>query len=290
MRVLIIGCGYVGLPLGASLVRAGHEVYGLRRHLAPELENAGLRSLAADVAEPSSLKLLPTGFDWVINTVAAGGTADQYRRVYRDGTRNVMEWLRESPPARFVYTSSTSVYGQNDGSIVSEESATEPDTQTGEVLLETERLLLDAARKGDLPAMVLRCAGIYGPGRGYWLQQFLRGEARIEGTGESWLNMIHQEDVRAAVLAALERGCPGEIYNVVDDEPVRQREVFAWLAARLGRPMPAPADAASARKRGASNKRVSNRKLRLELRCGLTYPTFREGYAAELDRLGVRAG
>ena len=99
-------------------------------------------------------------------------------------------------------------------------------------MVETEELLLAAARK-NFPAVVLRVAGIYGPGRGHAFKQFLRGEARLEGDGSRFLNMIHRDDVAGAIITALERGRPGEIYNAVDNEPVSQAEFFGWLAAEL---------------------------------------------------------
>lgn len=292
MRVLIVGCGYVGLPLGAELARRGHEVFGLRRTLedADALRESGIQLLVADISKQQTLAALPNEYDWVINTVAssAGGEAD-YRRTYVDGTNNLLKWLAPSLRA-FVYTSSTGVYAQNDGSMVTEESATEPDSATSRVLIETEQLLLTAACERKFPAIVLRCAGIYGPGRGYWLRQFLAGEAKMEGAGERWLNMIHRDDVAGAVIAALERGTAGEVYNVVDDEPVQQRTVFAWLAEHLQKPMPSSvAETSQPGRRAVTNKRVSNRKLKLALRYELKYPTFREGYAAELTRLGVCA-
>ena len=120
--------------------------------------------------------------------------------------------------------------------------------------------------------------------RGYWLKQFLKGEAKLEGRGERILNQVHREDVVGAALAALERGEAGCVYNVVDDEPVSQLVMFQWLAERLGRPMPPslPEDQLAARKRGVTNKRISNAKLKAELGYVFRYPTFREGFAAEL--------
>lgn len=288
MRVLIVGCGYVGVSLGAKLTARGHEVFGLRRSAAPGLREVGIEPLSGDITDPSTITSLPRNFDWVVNTVASsGGDVDQYRKVYLNGTENLLRWLSVRPPRAFVYTSSTGVYGQLDASVVTEDSATEPDSGTSRVLLETEQLIMAAARETGFRAMVLRCAGIYGPGRGYWLKQFLAGEARIEGDGTRWLNMIHRDDVASAIIAALERGTPGETYNVVDDEPVQQRTVFAWLAERLHKPMPPTVlEPEGPRRRGTTNKRVSNRKLRLALQWDLNYPTFREGYEAELARLG----
>jgi nucleoside-diphosphate-sugar epimerase len=290
MRVLIIGPGYVGLELGRQLVGRGHEVSGLRRSgaAAGELRAAGIKPLTGDITDPASLVALPASFDWVVNCVSSthGGEED-YRRVYLQGARNLTEWLAKAPPAKFVYTSSTGVYGQNDGSLVDESTPTEPANETSRVLVETERVFLDAARERSFPAVVLRVAGIYGPGRSWYLKQFLAGEARLEGDGQRHLNMIHRDDVAGGIIAALERGTPGEIYNAVDDEPVTQRDFFAWLAGRLGRPMPpaVPEVPDTLRKRGVSNKRISNRKLKTQLGYLFRHPTFREGYEGELAGL-----
>jgi len=196
-----------------------------------------------------------------------------------------MKWLAAAPPGKLVYTSSTSVYGQTDGSCVDEDSPTEPRAETARVLLEAENLLLEAGRSSGFQPVILRVAGIYGPGRGYWLRQFLQGEARIEGRGEWILNMIHREDVARAIIAALEKGMPGRIYNAVDDEPVTQMSCFEWLSERLGQELPPSIAEESTRKRGMTNKKVSNRRLRDELKCKLEYPTFREGFEAEIQRL-----
>jgi nucleoside-diphosphate-sugar epimerase len=321
MKCLIVGCGYVGLPLGAELVRRGHEVFGLRRSRADELKAAGIRPLIADLTRPETLAELPRHFDWVVNCVASGGgSADDYRKIYLEGNRNLIAWLADSPPKKFVYTSSTSVYGQNDGSIVTETSSTEPAEETAKVLVETEKLLLAAAfplnrpsatfspsggegrdegapavneeisnrqSRAVFPAVILRVAGIYGPGRGRWFRQFLRGEARMEGDGSRWLNMIHRDDVEGCIIAALERGKAGEIYNAVDNEPVTQLMFFEWLAHKLNRPLPPKilADSGIRRRRGVTNKRVSNAKLLGELKYKFKFPDFRKGYAAEILRL-----
>ena len=289
MKCLIVGCGYVGLPLGADLVRQGHEVFSLRRG-APaenELKAAGIQPLAGDVTRPETLAKLPRQFDWVVNCVAAGGNVENYRQIYLEGNRNLVSWLAPSPPKKFIYTGSTSVYGQNDGSLVTENSSAEPDAGTAKVLAGAEKILLDAAARKKFPAVILRVAGIYGPDRGHWFKQFLKNKARIEGDGLRFLNMIHRDDVAGCIIAALKHGRAGEIYNAVDDEPVSQIDFFHWLAAALGKPLPpvVSADAEIARKRGATNKRVSNRKLKTELSYQFKHPNFRNGYGAEILRL-----
>ena len=308
MRVLIVGCGYVGLPLGAELVRQGHTVFGLKRSADDlELKAAGISSLRADITRAETLTELPREYDWVINcTASGGGDAEAYRRLYLMGNRNLVEWLRSSPPRRYVYTSSTSVYGQNDGSLVTEADPVSPLTETGRILVATENLLLAQATGGGasvpanrsddgsrgrsphpLSVVILRLAGIYGPGRGHWFKQFQRGEARLDGDGSRFLNMIHRDDVVGAIIATLRGGGPApSVFNVVDNEPVTQRDFFAWLAGQLNQPMPpsVTTDAEASRKRGVTNKRVSNQRLKEMLGFQFKYPTFREGYAVEFNR------
>lgn len=289
MRVLIVGCGYIGSAVGAELARRNHEVFGLRRTSAmgEELEQAGIRPLIGDITRPESLAALPRKYDWVVNTAAASGNGQHaYRAIYLEGMGNLLNWLEPNPPQRLVYTSSTGVYGQDDGSVVTEESVTEPDSDNGRVLLQAERLLSEKARALALPAIIFRVAGIYGPGRGYWLRQFLSGEARLEGTGDRILNMVHRDDVAGAIVWALEKAAPSGVYNLVDDAPSSQRDVFKWLSTALNLAMPPAASASgAARRRTATNKAVSNHKLRSQLGYRFRYPTFRDGYARELENL-----
>src|SRR5882724_11542160 len=105
MRVLIIGCGYMGLPLAAKLAREGHEVCGRRRTRAADAErrSCGIVPLCADITEPHTLEALPSQYDWVVNCVSSsGGGAAEYRRVYFDGTGNVIKWLETTPPQKYV--------------------------------------------------------------------------------------------------------------------------------------------------------------------------------------------
>ena len=290
MRVLIVGCGYVGMALGKELTAHGHEVFGLRRteRGAAELESAGIQGVLGDITRGEDLARLDAEYDWVVNCVSAsGGGVEDYRAVYLRGARNLVAWLEARPPKKFVYTSSTGVYGQTDGLLVDETSPAEPQTETGRVLVEAEEVLLEAARRMKLPAVILRLAGIYGPGRGYWLRENLRGQARIEGTGQRLINSIHRDDAAGAILAALHRGRPGEVYNVVDDEPVSQIEFFEWLSTVLAGTLPpaVPEDLQAAGQRGLSHKRVSNLKLKAELGYRFKFPTFREGYGVEIRRL-----
>jgi nucleoside-diphosphate-sugar epimerase len=253
-----------------------------------ELKAAGIKLVVADVAKTSDLAALPGPYDWVVNCVSSTrGGAEEYRAVYLQGAKNLVEWLAAAPPKKFVYTSSTSVYGQTDGSQVKETSPAEPANETSQILVETEKVLLAAAQEKKFPAVVLRVAGIYGPERGHLFLQYLKNEAKISGQGERLINMIHRDDLVGVIIAALKNGRAGEIYNAVDDEPIAQVHFFRWLSETLGKWMPpfATEEETAGRKRGLTHKKVQNRKLKMELGYQFKYPNFRKGYTAEIQRL-----
>lgn len=288
-RVLVVGCGYTGLPLAGRLARLGHRVSGLRRTCEADdaMTAAAVAPIHADVTRLDDLGRLAGQFDWVINLVSSSrGDATDYRAVYLCGMRNLIEAFSKAPPTRFIHISSTSVYAQSDGTLVTEASEAAPLTETGQILVQTEQALLDAVATRGFPGTILRPSGIYGPGRGHLFRQLIAGEARVTDDGSRVLNMIHRDDLCGAIEAALEGGRPGEIYNVSDDEPVEEREFFQWCCRQLDLPMPRPAAPGThrPRRRGASSKRVSNHKLR-SLGWQLLYPTFREGYADEIARI-----
>jgi nucleoside-diphosphate-sugar epimerase len=279
-RVLIAGCGYVGAATADLLFTRGWEVAGWTRsqESARNLMAKPYPVRAIDIRNRAELAKYCDGFDAVIHCPSTrGGGAELYREVYLDGARNLLERFATST---IIFTSSTSVYAQSDGSGVNEESATEPSHETGRILLRTEKVVL--TRGG----IVARFAGIYGPGRSALLQKFLSGEAFIAPENDRFINQVHRDDLATALAGLLDRqSARGEIYNVVDNEPILQSACYRWLEHKLNRPWPpidrsasvrgAAPSQASARRRGDSNKRVSNAKLRA-LGWQPQYPTFAE--------------
>jgi nucleoside-diphosphate-sugar epimerase len=182
-----------------------------------------------------------------------------------NGVRHLLDRFAET---KLLFTSSTSVYAQRDGSWVTEESETNPARETGWLLLQAEKLVLE--RRG----MVARLAGIYGPGRSALLSKFLAGTAIIDPESDRFVNQVHRDDIASAIFFLLTRETQRtQIYNVVDDQPMLQTECYRWLAQRLDRPLPPIGKSMGLRKRGDSNKRVSNANLR-SLGWTLQYPTF----------------
>ncbi|MGI8889350.1 MAG: NAD-dependent epimerase/dehydratase family protein [Chthoniobacterales bacterium] len=259
-RILIAGCGYVGSVTADLFHAEGWEVEGWTHspESAAQLAAKPYRTRAVDITERSAVESAALEFDAVIHCASSGGGGpENYRKVYLEGSRNLYATLR---PDRFLYTSSTSVYAQTEGQWVDEESAAEPGHETGKILRETE----ESVRQNG--GLVARLAGIYGPGRSALLRKFLSSEARLDGEGTRYLNNVHRDDIAAALFHLLnlakDRLTAGSIINVTDDIPLKQREAYEWLAAEFDRPFPPAATAPSTRKRGASNKRVSNRKLK----------------------------
>ncbi|HEX4641584.1 MAG TPA: hypothetical protein VH252_09365, partial [Chthoniobacterales bacterium] len=175
--------------------------------------------------------------------------------------------LRAFPSATLLFTSSTSVYAQSDGSVVDETSLAEPRHARGQILRETEELVLGAG------GIVTRLAGIHGPGRSFFLTRFLEGAS--SDRPDRLINQVHRDDIVSALLLLAERRgeLRGEVFNVAGDEPIKASEAYGWLSSRLKRPLPKAAEASRASKRGQGNKQVSNRKLRA-LGWEPRYPTF----------------
>jgi len=124
--------------------------------------------------------------------------------------------------------------------------------------------------------IVARLAGIYGPGRSALLNKFLAGTAMMDPENDRFVNQVHRDDIAAALFSLLIREAEiAQIYNVVDDRPILQSECYRWLAQRLNRPLPPIGRSMQERKRGDSNKRVSNAKLRA-LGWTARYPAFPE--------------
>ena len=266
-RLLIAGCGYLGQAVADLFLATKWEVEGwaMSQRSAEALKFRPAR--AVDISDLDQVRASAGDFDAVVHAASTrGGGPDSYRRVYLNGLGNLLECF---PSSNVLFVSSTSVYAQNTGEWVTEQGAAEPQTETGKILREAEELTL--VKKGT----VIRLGGIYGPGRSALLKKFLSGEAVIDPVNDRFVNEIHRDDAATAIQLLVTSKESG-IYNVVDNEPMSLSECYRWLAAKLNRPLPPVGRSTSRKKRGDSNKRVSNAKLRAR---GWTprYPNFASG-------------
>ncbi len=282
-RILIAGCGYVGEATADLFHSAGWNVEGWvhSQDSAARLSAKPYRVGLVDISQRDEIAEQTEAFDAVIHCASSrGGDAEAYRQIYLNGARRLLENFRK---AKILFTSSTSVYAQRDGSWVTEESETKPLRETSRILLEAEKLILE--KRG----IVVRLAGIYGPQRSALLSKFLNGTATIDPQSDRFVNQVHRDDIALALFLLLNREAQEslQIYNVVDDQPILQSECYRWLAQRLNRPLPPIRKSEQPRKRGDTNKRVSNTKLH-QLGWTSEYPTF--GDAMEKSILPSFAG
>jgi len=291
-RLVIFGCGYVGRAVAQWGLRDGAAVTGVTRN--PEtvrkLEAEGIPAVRAELSSADWHRDVPGGAEFVLYSAAGGGRGiSGYQQSYIAGMRSVLDWARQDPVGTLVYTSSTSVYGQDDGEVVDETMPANADSPSAAILREAESLVAESS-KGSVAArrwFILRLAGIYGPGRHHLLDQ-IRAGAPAPGRDPSHrLNLIHRDDIVGAIGAAFlaPESVRDEIFNVCDDDPVTRGEIVDWLMSRVGRTAAAArdGDGSGGSPRPVRNRTFSNKKLKSLLRWKPRYPGFRDGYRQILE-------
>jgi nucleoside-diphosphate-sugar epimerase len=284
MAMLIIGFGYLGEAVIACQPPKRQVAFFATTRKQERIEEItsewGGEPILCDVLRPETLKLPQV--ETVLYCVGFDRTAGlAMREACALGLRNVLDHM----PAvrRFLYVSSTSVYGQQDGTWVDETSPTEPTEESGKAAVEAENLL-----RSRLPdAVILRFAGIYGPWR-LLRQQAIESGQPLTGDPERWLNLIHVTDGARAVLAAQQLAQPGQVYNIADGYPGTRRQFYTELARLLEAPEPRFSEAEGSAQASAgdlANRRVSNTRMRKELKVHPHYPSFEEGLPASWRRM-----
>jgi nucleoside-diphosphate-sugar epimerase len=280
MRKLVIGCGDLGERIAASWMEQGHEVAALTRSAdrAETFRSRGIEPFVGDVTDRDSLCSFPH-FDTVLYAVGYDrSTGRSQREIYVDGLRNVLEKIAMRVD-RFLYISSTSVYGQTGGEWVDETTECAPTSSNGQVCFDAERLVWSHFPEAPSPgcAHVLRLAGIYGPGRLLRRVESLKSGKKQAGNPDAYLNLIHVDDAVQAILACEARGRAGATYLVCDGKPIRCSEFYETLASLIGTPHPTFAANTDETQLQGLNKRCCNKKLREELQVELAYPTIKTG-------------
>jgi len=280
MTKLIVGCGYLGRRVGDRWME--HEVFATTRSpdRADELRRAGLRPVVADVTRPETLSGLPPA-ETVLYAVGFDRSSGASRQqVYAEGLQAVLDAVDPAVTRRIIFISSTGVYGDPGGQWVDEDTPCQPESDGGRAFLAGEDML----RRHPLGdrSIVLRMAGIYGPGRVPKANELRAGKPVAVAAGGS-VNLIHVDDAAAAVVAADTRTEPPRLYLISDGHPVERREFYSYLAEVLGCGEPRFVEPAPEQRRigrGGGDKRVGNRRMLEELGVRLAYPTHRQGLAA----------
>jgi nucleoside-diphosphate-sugar epimerase len=277
-KILIAGCGDVGSRLAIRLADAGHDVFGLRRS---SFTLPGVTTLQGDLTRPDSLSL-PDGLDIVVILLSPDGyDADAYRRTYHDGTQNLLQALSGQHLRHVFWVSSTSVYGQADGSVVDEESPANPASATARVLLESEALV----RNAHWSSTIVRCSGLYGPERLRLLRWIDEGRP-VQAEPPLWTNRLHVDDAAGILSFLIVRSLAGialqDLYIGTDELPAQQHEVLDWIADRMCKPRVAH----EMLKASGCGKRLSSQRLAL---LGYTwqFPDFRSGYETVIQSLAA---
>ena len=257
-RTLLVGSGKVGTRLGGSLVAAGGEVVAIRRSA------AGIRPsftpLVADLAAPLDTAL--PAVDAMVVTLPPGDDP----RFYRDVLTRLADAL-PAAPARTVFVSSTRVFeGWDVDRPLDEDDEPRPDSERGEHLVDGERAAVEL-----FDAVVVRPAGIYGPGRERLIRQVLAGEA-VDYDRRT--NRIHEVDLARALELLLAAEAPPALLHGVDRRPATLGEVVAFIADRLGVDAPPRAEP----RPGADRGKVLDGSRLAALVGELEFPTFAEGY------------
>lgn len=276
---LVVGCGYLGERVARRWLERGDRVLAVTRRpeRAAELAGLGIEPLVADVTDPgfagpdrlpqAATVFWSVGFD---RSVAASP-----RDVHVHGLARLLDGLPGAP--RVILSSSTGVWGDGDGQRVDETTPARPSREAGRVLLEAESLLHSHARG---PGVVLRFAGLYGPGR---LPRFadLRAGRPVAADPETWLNLIHVDDAADVVRLVAAASAPRSLYVVSDGRPILRREWYGRLAQLTGSPPPSW-DATAPRSRGA-DKRVDPSRLFADLPVSLAHPDALDALANLVD-------
>ena len=290
-RLLIIGCGDVGLRL-IPLALARYRVYVLTRDAAQcaSLRALGVTPVTGDLDKPQSLSAIAGIAHDIVHLAPPppqgttdARTAHLIAALGKQRSKN----NRGSLPQHFVYISTSGVYGDCGGAVVPETRPAHPQTARARRRVDAERRLRAWGVRSGVQVSILRVPGIYAADR-LPLARLERGTPALRDEDDSFVNHVHADDLARMVIAALNHASPGRAYNAVDDVPQKMGDYFDLVADRHGLSRP-PRIARSEATRlipenmlsfMSESRRLTNQRIKRELRFRLRYPSVREGIEA----------
>jgi nucleoside-diphosphate-sugar epimerase len=279
-KILIIGCGSIGLALAQALVANGHQVTGLKRHL-PVNRQDGIDYFQADITQSTQLAHLATDFAAIFFIVTSDSREPSgYQAIYETGLNNLIQHFADcQQQPRWLLVSSTGVYGQTNGEWVDENSVAEPKSATSQWIRHAEQQITAFNANN----VVVRFAGIYGPGRESLIRMAKLG-SKIQKEPPYYTNRIHQDDCIGVLVFLLTKALAGHqldnCYLASDHDPAPMWDVITWLAEQCH----APAPIAKTELATDMNKRCNNQRL-VSLGYQFIYPDYKSGYQQVLAQL-----
>lgn len=286
-KIFIVGCGYIGERIARAYSATGDDVTCMVR--SPEhgaqLQSAGFTTLISGLDDKSAIAPLDLTGRVLFYLVPppGGGIIDSRARNFIDIA------LQSASPDKIVYMSATSVYGEIDGRVVTEETVPHPDSAMGKRRLDAETAFRDYGKAAGVPVVVLRVSGIYGPGR-LPLMQISQGHPLLNEDEAGPSNRIHADDLTAVSVAAAELGFDGDVFNVSDGNPSSMTSYFNACADALNLPHQPQVPLSEARlvmsplmySYVSQSRVIDNKKMLERLNIQLGYSSLEEGLAASV--------
>ncbi|BBA71082.1 SDR family oxidoreductase [Geobacter sulfurreducens] len=281
-RFFIVGCGDIGKKVARIALADGAGVAALIRspEKAESLREMGVTALEANLDERDSLAGMPTrgAVVFYFAPPPGGGFTDPRVRAFCDAI------VPGEEPRKIIYLSTSGVYGDCGGEVVTEETPPNPQTSRARRRYDAETIFRQWGAERGVPVVILRVTGIYGPGR-LPLQQLTSGQPVLEESLAPFTNRIHSEDLARICLAAAEHGEDGDIFNVSDGHPTTMTAYFDACADALRLPRPRRVTLEEARRvmtplmfsYVTESRKMDNRLMREKLHVTLLYPTMQEG-------------
>lgn len=280
-KLLIFGCGYVGLELARQALNFGWLVTAFTRNPQTALyaKQLGANAIVGTLQDRGWWKQISADYDYVVNSVGAfSPTIEGYKESYHKGMQSIVGWMEKTKlqAENLIFTSSSSVYPQTDGGLVDEEADTAGVSPRGEILLDAEKICLEVSRQWVRRSCVIRFSGLYGPAR-HLLVDKIRRQEQMSGNPDRVLNLTHRDDAVSAILSVLCAGdhFQGGVLNACDGQHATRGEIVNWVAGQLG--LMAPQFKEIAQDQGP-NRRVDNSKIKSLLGWLPKYPDFQSGY------------